>query len=185
MSNGVVSAIERGMEIKEVDNNRLNGIDHCVAMKLVSRQSKTTADIIEVESAHLLHFRRKVHNRIVKQGQSSTRTIVAMRCAYRDELRSSIKYINLKVAALPYVFQQFAATYYQAVATPHDIPLAIERETAFPFMAIGMAQVSVFSAVTDIHQRIFKNHILHIYKIMCLHSGAKKLQSIDKFFCYN
>lgn len=87
-----------------------------------------------------------------------------MRCAYCDELRSGIKYINLKVAALPYVFQQIAATHYQAVASPHDISIAIERETAFPFMAVGVAQVSVFSAVTDIHQRIFKNHILHLYK---------------------
>ena len=126
-----------------------------------------------------------MHNRIVKQGQSSTRTIVAMRCAYRDELRSSIKYINLKVAALPYVFQQFAVTYYQAVATPHDIPLVIERETAFPFMAIGMAQVSVFSAVTDIHQRIIKNYILHIYKIMCLYSGAKINKRNELLACFN
>ena len=84
-----------------------------------------------------------MHDGVVEQRQSAADAIIA--------LRRDIRYIHFEVTALPDVFQQFAAAYYQAVASRHDILLAIEGETTFSFMTIGVAQISLLRAVTHIH----------------------------------
>ena len=48
------------MEVEEIDNHALDGIDHSIAVEVVSCQSQTSFYVVKVKCTHLLLFRIKV-----------------------------------------------------------------------------------------------------------------------------
>ena len=142
------------MEVEEIDNHALDGIDHGIPMKVVSCQCQAPFDIVEVECTDLLLFFRQAHNRIVEQCHRPLHTIITMWCGYFDKLRCNINHIQLEVFALTDTFHQIATAYNQTLTSLQPVYIIIIGELTETLVAIGMTQVASHLAPADAGQCI-------------------------------
>ena len=73
-------AIQIDVEVEEVDNHTLHGIDHCLTVEVVRGYGETVPDVVEIEGADLLLFRVKAHYRIFEQGEVTPCAVIALWC---------------------------------------------------------------------------------------------------------
>ena len=142
------------MEVEEINNHALDGIDHGITMKVVSCQSQAPLDIVEVECTDLLLFFRQTHNRIVEQSHRPFHAIITMWGGNFDKLRRNINYIHLEVFALTDMIHQIATAYNQALTRLQPIYIIIIGELTETRVTIGMTQVASHLAPADAGQCI-------------------------------
>ena len=130
------------MEVEEIDNHALDGIDHGITMEVVSRQCQAPFDIVEVECTDLLLFWGKVYDWIVKQCQRPFHAIIAVRCRDLDKLWRNINNICPEVFAFADAHHQFATTKNKALASFQPIYIIVICELTEALMAIGMTQIA-------------------------------------------
>lgn len=166
---GLLVVKKSGMEIEEVDDHGLHGIEQGVAMKLVVADGETATDIVEVQCAHLLLHSIEMHYGIVKEGYASARAVVALRHGEEDELRSDINHIDMKTGIFPHITHKIAKPHYQAIAGRHGVASSIEHKGGTALMTIGMAHTIVLCHVIDVRQGIVECHITYLMGVgVCL-----------------
>ena len=138
----LVVAVEFNVEVEEVDNHALDGVDHRLAVEVVVREREPPLDVVEVEGAHLLLLGVEPHDGIVEQGQMTFHAIVALWRTHLDKLLRDINGIDFKIMALHDIPRQIAAGENQAVARLEAKCLVVEIKIAVPLAAIGVAQIA-------------------------------------------
>ena len=78
-------AVEFHVEVKEVDDHTLHGVEHRVAVEIVLRQGQAAAYVVEVQRADLLLLCGEVHHRVLEQRQVAAHTVVALRRCHFGE----------------------------------------------------------------------------------------------------
>ena len=82
----VALAVNAGVEIEEIENGRLHGVDERLAVKAVFRIGDALFEQVEIAAADDLLLRRKVHHGIEKQCQRAFHAVVALRRAQIYEI---------------------------------------------------------------------------------------------------
>ena len=147
------------MEVEEVDNHALDGVDHRLAVEVVVREFQPLLDVVEIEGAHLLLLGGEPHDGVVEQGQVSLHAVVALRCTHLDELLRDVDGIHLEILALHDVACHVAAGENQAVARLKAKRLVVELKIAMPLAAIGVAQVARKPLVAEVDQGVFYDNV--------------------------
>ena len=147
------------MEVEEVDNHALDGVDHRLAVEVVVREFQPLLDVVEIERAHLLLLWGEPHDGVVEQGQVSLHAVVALRCTHLDELLRDVDGIHLEILALHDVACHVAAGENQAVARLKTKRLVAELKIAMPLAAIGVAQVARKPLVAEVGQGVFDDDV--------------------------
>jgi len=156
----LVVAVKFDVEVEEVDNHALYGVDHRLAVEVVVREREPPLDVVEVEGAHLLLLSVEPHNGVVEQGQMTFHAVVALRRTYLDELLRDINGIDFKIRALNDVSRQITTGENQTVARLETKRHVVELEIAMPIVAIGVAQVARKPIVAEVGQGVFYDDVL-------------------------
>ena len=147
------------MEVEEVDNHALDGVDHRLAVEVVVREFQPLLDVVEIERAHLLLLWGEPHDGVVEQGHVPLHAVVALRCTHLDELLRDVDGIHLEILALHDVACHVAAGENQAVARLKAKRLVVELKIAMPLAAIGVAQVARKPLVAEVGQGVFDDDV--------------------------
>ena len=138
----LVVAVKFDVEVEEVDNHALYGVDHRLAVEVVVRERQPSLDVVEVEGAHLLLLGVEPHDGVVEQSQVTFHAVVALWRTHLDELLRDINGIDFKILALHDVPSQITTRENQAVACLEAKRLVVKLEIAMPLVAIGVAQIT-------------------------------------------
>ena len=164
-----VHAIERGMEVEEIENHRLDGRDEDVAVELVLGLRQTLTDDGEVVGAHVLLLGRQAHDGVLEQRQVAPHAIVALRRAHLDELLRDIDDVYHKViAGLSAAEQVAAAGNDHAVAGLQRELAVVVRQLALAAVAVGMAQIAGQQRVGHPVQRVVEDDVLYKFHDACV-----------------
>ena len=77
----VALAVNAGVEIEEIENGRLHGVDERLAVKAVFRIGDASFEQVEIAAADDLLLGREVHHGVEKQRQRTFHAVVALRRA--------------------------------------------------------------------------------------------------------
>ena len=155
----LVVAVEFNVEVEEVDNHALDGVDHRLAVEVVVREGQPLLDVVEVERAHLLLLGGEPHDGVVEQGQMPLHAVVALRRTHLDELLRDIDGIDFKILALHDASRHIAAGENQAVVRLEAKCLVVELKIAMPLATIGVAQVARKPLVAEVDQSVFDDNV--------------------------
>ena len=155
----LVVAVKIHMEIEEVDNHTLYGINHRLTMEVVVCERQPLLDVVEVECAHLLLLGGEPHDGVVEQGQMPLHAVVALRRTHLDELLRDIDGIDFKILALHDASRHIAAGENQAVVRLEAKCLVVELKIAMPLATIGVAQVARKPLVAEVDQGVFYDNV--------------------------
>ena len=77
----VALAVNAGVEIEEIENGRLHGVDERFVVKAVFRIGDALFEQVEIAAADDLLLGREVHHGVEKQRQRAFHAVVALRRA--------------------------------------------------------------------------------------------------------
>ena len=149
------------MEVKEVYDHALYGVDHSQSVEMVVRHCQTAFDVVKVKAADILLLRVETDDRIVEQGQMPLHPIVAFRGADFYETLAYINGCTLEVWALYNVLYQTAALVQDhAFSCLESMASAVECECTFSAVAVRMEEIVRKALVTDVVEVFYYNYII-------------------------
>ena len=137
----VVLLIEAGMEIEEIQDERLHGVDHQVAVETMLRLRKAQAECLEIAVTQAVLLLREVHNGIEKQCQLPLGAIVGLGCREIDKSRRDIHCHYTKAGIRLNLVNQFSLANDEQVALGERLLFAVEYETATAVYTEGVPEI--------------------------------------------
>ena len=160
--------VEVGVEIEEIEDQHLDGGDEHVLVEMVATLPEAEGDLLEIVCAKRLLFRGEVHDRVQEEGEASSRPIVALRGAQRDEIGGHVDYLHLKIGGGNDLLHQHPFAHDHQVAHPEDKRLAIEDKPAASRRAVGVCQIVGIGLRSQSIQGLFDDDRLHVCLLLSL-----------------
>lgn len=126
----VLLLIERGMEVEEVDDERLHDVDHQVVVEVMGGLLDASLEVVEIALALGVHPRREVHDGVEEEGELSLRAIIVLWRTEGDERRGDIHHDDVEVVLMVYPLYQLALAHNHEVALLHLKFLPIKQDAA-------------------------------------------------------
>lgn len=165
-----VHAIERGVEVEEIEDHRLDGRDEDVAVELMIGLRQALTNDGEVIGAHALLLGRQTHDGVLEQRQVAPHAIVAL---WRAHLNKLLRYIDdfdrEVVAGLAAAEQVAAAGNDHAVAGLQCELAVVIRQPAMAAVAVGMAQIAGQQWVGHPVQGVVEDDVLYKFHSVLSH----------------
>ena len=172
----VALAVQSGMEIEEIENGRLHGIDERFPIKAVLRIGDARFQQLEVSAADDLLFRREVHYGIEKQRQRPFHAVVALWRRQFDKLRCGINDLASEVLRRVYLINHFPfADNRQIPGVQFEIPF-VETVTARPAQAEQMRQVFHLGIHAYRAQPVGNDNIFFVFHAVTVWLPTVKIQ---------
>ncbi|CCY37621.1 putative uncharacterized protein [Tannerella sp. CAG:118] len=179
--------INAGVEVKEVENRRLHGVDKRFPVKAVLRVPDTLLQQVEIAAADNLLLRCKVHDRIEEKGQRPLHPIIALRRTQVYKTGSSIDYPAPEILRRLYpVYQLPFADNGQIPRMQLEIPF-IETVTARPSQTKQVRQILLIDICLYHTEGIGNDYIFLLFHASCpmICKISDKYPTISQFhtFC--
>jgi len=137
----VVLLIEAGMEIEEIQNERLHGIDHQVAVETMLRLRKALAECLEITVTQAILLLREVHDRVEEQRQLPLGAVVGLGRGEVDKSRRDIHHYHAETGIGLNLVNQLALADDEQVALGERLFFAVEDETATAAYTKGVPEI--------------------------------------------
>ena len=137
----VVFLVKGGMEIEEIQDKRLHGVDHQVAVETVLRLRKAQAECLEIAIAQTVLLLREVHDGVEEQCQLPLGAVVGLGCGEINESRRDIHHHHAEAGIGFNPVYQLALADDEQVALGERLFFAIEDETATAAYTEGVPQI--------------------------------------------
>lgn len=164
-----VHAIERGVEVEEIENHRLDGRDEDVAVELMLGLRQALTNDGEVIGTHALLLGRQTHDGVLEQRQVAPHAIVALWRAHLDKLLRDIDDLDCEVVAGLAAEQVAAAGNDHAVAGLQRELAVVIRQPAMAAVAVGMAQIAGQQRVGHPVQGVVEDDVLYKFHSVLSH----------------
>ena len=172
----VALAVQGSMEIEEIENGRLHGIDERFPIETVLRIGDACFQQFEIPAADDLLLRREVHHGVEEQGQRPFHAVVALRRRQFDELRGSINDLAPEVIRSMYLVNHFPfADNRQIPCVQLEFPL-VETVTARPAQTEQVRQIFLLGIHAYRAQPVGNDNIFFVFHAATIWLPTVKIQ---------
>ncbi len=168
-----VTALAAGqldVEVEEVDDHALHGVDHRVAVEVVGVDGQAAAQVVEVEGADLLLLVAEVHHGVLEEGQVSAGAVVGRRRGDLHKIAPHIYDLHGEVGAgALHAERHLLLRHNHAVALGQGEGLLVHAEPAAAAAAEGVGDVAAVLHLRHVGQVVR-------YDDFAVHNSAAKLR---------
>ena len=138
----VLLVVYMRMEIKEIDDHALHGVERQVQIETVVSLRTTGAHVFHVFFAPRLLLRVEVHDRVVEQHHVSARAVVAERHRHLDKLRRDVDGNGSEVLTCTGYLRRLAALHDDTIAGVQGMRRAVEQQRCRALQTERVRQVT-------------------------------------------
>lgn len=134
-------AVEDQMEVEEVEDGRLDGVDEELSPEGVGGLAEAVFDPTEVALADEALVRVEIHHGVEEERQLSLDAVVGLGCAQLDERGCDVEHLHLEVGRWLDALHELALADYHQVALREAEVAPVEGERAVSGGADGVGEV--------------------------------------------
>lgn len=153
------------MEVKEIKNRRLHGINQHFAVESVVGLIEPIVYPAEIALTHKPLLRIKTHDRIEEERQLPFHTVVGLRDAEFDERGRHIERPHGEIFRRPDVVEQFSLADYHQVTFVKLETLSVKDKRTAPSQTQRMREIFLIPATPDTIKRLLDYDILHSFHV--------------------
>jgi hypothetical protein len=149
------------VEIEEVDNHALDGIEQQVAVEMMVLLLQAHADILKILAAPFGLGVVEWHERVMEQHQSTPHTVIAQRRRQFGKLPYYIDYNRMEIIRLGNEFGALGLYEDEAVIRMDSKVVFVETDDGGAVGTQTMNEITFQGVHRAVVKRVFDNYILH------------------------